>query len=208
MDCSLPGPLSMGFSRQEYWSGLLCPPPGDLPDPATEPASLVSPASAGGFFTTSTTWEVLISTNRKVISTLSPFFFSAQNNKKYLEMIQRQSPDCGLLAAAASMGLGDQVDTTLPFIGRMSTDHRHGAREQRAWWTRPLVPSGGAAASPSPLFSTHVGLLDFCLYLVRMKWIHTGKINSTGVLTLSDKSVPKVWEDTSCLQDQALDKIS
>ena len=33
-------PLSMGFSRQEYWSGLLCPPPGDLPDPGTEPESL------------------------------------------------------------------------------------------------------------------------------------------------------------------------
>ena len=48
-------PLSMGFSRQEYWSGLPCPPPGDLPDPGIEPASLMSPASAGGFFTTSTT---------------------------------------------------------------------------------------------------------------------------------------------------------
>ena len=37
-------PLSMGFSRQEYWSGLLCPPPGDLPDPWIEPASPVAPA--------------------------------------------------------------------------------------------------------------------------------------------------------------------
>ena len=37
-------PLSMGFSRQEYWSGLLCCPPGDLPDPGTEPGSLMSPA--------------------------------------------------------------------------------------------------------------------------------------------------------------------
>ena len=35
-------PLSMGFSRQEYWSGLPCPPPGDLPDPEIEPASLMS----------------------------------------------------------------------------------------------------------------------------------------------------------------------
>ena len=41
-------PLSMGFSRQEYWSGLPCPPPGDLPDPGIEPASL---ALAGEFFT-------------------------------------------------------------------------------------------------------------------------------------------------------------
>ena len=45
-------PLSMEFSRQEYWSGLPFPPPGDLPDPGTEPMSLVSPALAGGFFTT------------------------------------------------------------------------------------------------------------------------------------------------------------
>ena len=47
-------PLSMEFSRQEYWSGLPCPPPGDLPDPGIEPKSLMSPALAGAFFTTST----------------------------------------------------------------------------------------------------------------------------------------------------------
>ena len=43
-------PLSMGFSRQEYWNGLPCPPPGDLPNPGIEPMSLMSPALAGGFF--------------------------------------------------------------------------------------------------------------------------------------------------------------
>ena len=47
----------MGFSRQEYWSGLPCPPPGDVPNPGIEPVSLMSPALAGGFFTTSATWE-------------------------------------------------------------------------------------------------------------------------------------------------------
>ena len=50
-------PLSVGVSRQEYWSGLPRPPPGDLPAPGTEPAYLASPALAGGFFTTSTSWE-------------------------------------------------------------------------------------------------------------------------------------------------------
>ena len=49
----------MGFSWQEYWSGLPCSPPGDLPDPGIDPMSLKSPALAGGFFTTSATWEVL-----------------------------------------------------------------------------------------------------------------------------------------------------
>ena len=46
--------LSRRSSRQEYWGGLPCPLPGDLPDPGIEPTS---PALAGGFFTTSTTWE-------------------------------------------------------------------------------------------------------------------------------------------------------
>jgi len=49
----------MGFSRQEYWSGLPYPPPGDLPDPGTGPKSLMSPAFAGWFFATSTTWDCL-----------------------------------------------------------------------------------------------------------------------------------------------------
>ena len=44
-------PLSIGFSRQEYWSGLPCLPPGELPDPGMEPVSPVSPALAGRFFT-------------------------------------------------------------------------------------------------------------------------------------------------------------
>ena len=57
-DCLWPhglpwGPLSMGFSKQEYWSGLPSPPPGDLSNPGIEPAS----ALAGRFFTTSNTWE-------------------------------------------------------------------------------------------------------------------------------------------------------
>ena len=50
-------PLSMGFSRQEYWNGLPWPPSGNLPNPGIKPASLTSPALAGGFLTTSITWE-------------------------------------------------------------------------------------------------------------------------------------------------------
>ena len=53
----LRAPLSKGFSRQEYWGGLPCPPPRDLPDPGIKLAPLTSPALASGFFTTSTTWE-------------------------------------------------------------------------------------------------------------------------------------------------------
>ena len=54
--------LSMGFSRQEYWSGQPFPPPGDLPNSGIEPTSLTSPALAGRFFTASATWEVVIRT--------------------------------------------------------------------------------------------------------------------------------------------------
>ena len=69
MDCShhpqtLPtypqAPLCMGFSRQDYWSGLPCPSPGDLPDTEIEPVSLVSPCIASGFFTMSTTPGFLV----------------------------------------------------------------------------------------------------------------------------------------------------
>ena len=61
--CSTPwtaarqAPLSMGFSRQECWSGLPSPPSGDLPEPGIKPAALMSPALADQFFIISTTWE-------------------------------------------------------------------------------------------------------------------------------------------------------
>ena len=65
---ALQAPLSMGFSRQEYCSGLPCPPPGDLPNPGIELASLPSPALAGMFFITRATWEAHSSVS------ITPFF--------------------------------------------------------------------------------------------------------------------------------------
>ena len=83
-------PLSMGFSKQECWSGFPCPSPGDLPDPGTEPRS---PALAGVFFTTNTTWEVLIiikwhlnilsyskQVGREIVSRLNFLVEKAQNS--------------------------------------------------------------------------------------------------------------------------------
>ena len=58
-DCSRQAPLPRGFSRKEHWRGLPCPPPGGLPDPGLEPASLMSAALAGGFFTASAAWEAV-----------------------------------------------------------------------------------------------------------------------------------------------------
>jgi len=64
----------MGFSRQEYWSGMPCPPQGDLPDPGVKPASLMSPALAGQFFTTSTSWEAQTETQCPI----NPKIFASQ----------------------------------------------------------------------------------------------------------------------------------
>ena len=61
----------MGFSWQDYWSGLLCPLPGDLPNAGIDRMSIMSPAFADGFFTTSrATWEALL---EKCVCVLSCF---------------------------------------------------------------------------------------------------------------------------------------
>ena len=65
--------LSKEFSWQEYWSGLLCPPPGDLPNPGIEPESLMSPTLAGGFFTTNSTWDTLNNTTINILKCISVF---------------------------------------------------------------------------------------------------------------------------------------
>ena len=56
---ALEAPLSVGFPRQEYWSGLPFPLPGGLPDPRIKPISLTSPALVGRFFTTCATWNAI-----------------------------------------------------------------------------------------------------------------------------------------------------
>ena len=60
-------PLSTGLSRQEYWSGLPGPPPGDLPDPGIKSMSLTSSVLTGSFFTTSGTWEALFPLHHIII---------------------------------------------------------------------------------------------------------------------------------------------
>ena len=61
MKCNPPDSCVLGILQatilEKYWSGLLCPPPGDLSNPGIEPTPLMYPALAGGFFTTRATWE-------------------------------------------------------------------------------------------------------------------------------------------------------
>ena len=73
-------PLSMGFSRQEYWSGWPRPPPGALPHPGIKPESLILPALALRFFTTSTTWEGVI----YVIGRINSAFVSVPASQFFL----------------------------------------------------------------------------------------------------------------------------
>ena len=60
MDCSPSGSSVHGFPKQEYWSGLPWPSPGDFPNHGIKPASLTSLALAGRFFTTNATWDALM----------------------------------------------------------------------------------------------------------------------------------------------------
>ena len=78
-------PLSMGFSRQEYWGGLSRPLPRDLPSPGIEPIPLTSLALAGGFFTISATWE----THMEYLFCASPV------NKETKGMILALKEACG-----------------------------------------------------------------------------------------------------------------
>ena len=75
MDGALQALLFMGFSRQEYWSGWPCPPPGDLPNPGIEPMSLKSPALTGSFFATSATWKAPLITLK---TQKCPYFWLAR----------------------------------------------------------------------------------------------------------------------------------
>ena len=77
MDCiACQVPLSMGFSRQEYWNGLPFPPEGNLPDPGIE---FASPALAGGFFTTESPEKLLVPILVHIKFTIRIFIFNLQN---------------------------------------------------------------------------------------------------------------------------------
>ena len=79
-------PLSMGFSWQEYWSGLLCSPPGSLLDPGIEPMSLMWPALASGFFTISI-----------LLGKYAQFPVVYVNNMYFMHIYQFCMTDCSLI---------------------------------------------------------------------------------------------------------------
>ena len=80
VDCQ--APLSMGFSRQEYWTGLPCPSPGDLPHSGMEPTSPESPALAGGFLSPLGS-SILLTMLISHISRMGLIFVSGNHFQKY-----------------------------------------------------------------------------------------------------------------------------
>ena len=82
-------PLFMEFSRQEYWSGLPFPSPGDLPNPGTKPTSLASPALAGGFFTHRATWKPMYMCCVYVFITVSTSVYLYTGTPRFALALQR-----------------------------------------------------------------------------------------------------------------------
>ena len=88
-------PLSLGFFRQEYWSGLPCRSPGNLPNPGIKPASRTSPALTGIFFTTSATWEahLFISDQIRSVAQSCPTLCDPMNRSTPGLPVHHQSPE-------------------------------------------------------------------------------------------------------------------
>ena len=87
--------LSIGFSRQEYWKGLPCPSPEDLPNPGTEPTSLMSPTLASVFFTTGATWEAQtlsrsLNQNQRLLAGMSDYASDCLNPLFRHECMEKQ----------------------------------------------------------------------------------------------------------------------
>ena len=113
-------PLSMAFARHEYWRGLPRSPPGGLPLPGIEPMSLMSPALAGGFFTTSTTWEAPDQiTTSLIMSSFVQIMWSKENFKLefyYLALPRAEIFECGSNAASSQRPYVVSTTASLFFI--------------------------------------------------------------------------------------------
>ena len=131
----------MGFSRQVYWGRLPCPSPGDLPNPGIEPASLMSSTLAGGFFTTSPTWEAQLTVLFHKIDTISKKYLTGNAYQSHLwnffKCICSSSNYILLGQGAGTDGIEDictfeisRSDTHFP-VG-----NQHAKRGQESWRTQ------------------------------------------------------------------------
>ena len=128
-------PWSKGFSRQEYWSGLPCPPLGDHPDPGIKPTSLMSPALAVRFFTTTATWEALFFNFIEVSVQFSPSVVSNSLQPHGLQHARLPCPSPAPRACSNSCPL--------------------------SWWCHPTISLSVFPFSSCPNLSQHQGLFKW-----------------------------------------------
>ena len=159
-------PLSLGISRQEYWSGLPCPTPEVLLYPGTELPSLMSPALVGGFFTTSATWEAHTWLRQDKAKLQSPLKDAPPRLFIYTHLLQLALLKClggfcweeGCRLYAAVMSLSWDEEKVPPLPGRAFSSSSLGAsisRGETKWglspekhhltverqWVKPRLPS-------------------------------------------------------------------
>ena len=132
-------PLSKGFSRQEYWSGLPCPPPRNLPDPGIEPKSLKLPALVDRFFTTHATWKHYEHATYYAISFLENHFLSfLQTRKQSLTLVQGWDLNLPLTL----LGFSDRsVVKTPPPRYKRCRRHRFNPWVGKSPWRRKRLPT-------------------------------------------------------------------
>ena len=116
---ALQAPLSMGFSRREYWAGLPFPFPGDLPHPGIELTCLKSPALAGRFFTTGTTWDLGLIWCKRLLNTHKLFPPHTKPSSIYILHLQQQQkkPSTVITFKKATVSYSPQAQGTLSTAG-------------------------------------------------------------------------------------------
>ena len=171
--------LSVGFSRQEYWSGLPFSSPGDLPDPGSKPSALVSPALASRFFTAQayllliiiyvfvgikiivTCFACICKWAAKIVSRVMPqtqiYIFHSKNEAAHANMRELQKMDhCSFVVQLLCLTLCDPIDCRSPgfpvlhYLPELAQTHAH-------WVDDAIWPSSVVPFSSCPQFSPASG---------------------------------------------------
>ena len=138
----------MGFSRQEYWSRLPCPLPGDLPGPRIQPSSLMSPALTGRFFTTSATREALCSSCHPTSLPSIRSWKREVKNVQFLLTLQRKLPQKHGSTKVPLPGLGVVVRQT------ERTKHELYLSKHPAIWCDPFTSFSKKGTSKTALIKS------------------------------------------------------